>query len=129
MFGPNGGGMESKERMPIGEASIVTGGAARKINQLPDDGALPGSTAMKIANRRRFRAYAVPMVSFGAADGSMLRKGVRLDAMRIMERCAKEIWHQLWRAPGTASALRFECRCLTIFLGGKVTEAILGLNS
>ncbi len=121
--------MDSKERLLIGEASAATGVAARKINQLLDDAVLPGSAAMKVANRRRLHACTVSKVSFGAADGPMLSKGVRLDAMRMIERYVKANWRQLWRDPGAASGLRFDCNCLIISLGGKVTKAILGLNS
>lgn len=130
MSSPNGVNMDSKERLLIGEASAATGVAARKINQLLADAVLPGSVAMKVANRRRLHACAVSMVSFGAADGPMLSKGVRLDAMRMIERYVKANWRQLWRDPGAASGLRFDCKkSLNISLGGKVTKAILGLNS
>ena len=83
---------------------------------------------MKVANRRRLHAYAVPMVSFGATDGSKLSKGARLDAMRKIERYARDNWRQLWRNPDSASGLRFESGCITVALGGKVTEAMVGLN-
>ena len=63
-----------------------------------------------------------------ATDGSMLSKGVRPDAMRMIERHAKENRSQLWQDPGAASGLRLECGCITVSLGGKVTEAMLGLN-
>ena len=87
--------MDSRERLLINEASVATGIAACKINQLLDDEVLPDSTAVKVADRRRLHAYAVPMVSLGATDGSNLSKGVRLDAMCQAERYAKEIWRQL----------------------------------
>ena len=57
--------MDSKERLLMGEASVATVAAAHKINQLLEDGVLPGSAAMKIASKRWLRACAVPMVSFG----------------------------------------------------------------
>ena len=83
---------------------------------------------MKVANRRRLHVCAVPMVSFGASDSSKLSKGVRLDAMRQVERYAKKNWHQLWRDPGPASGLRLESGWISISLGEKVTEAMAGLN-
>lgn len=128
MSSPNEVIMDPKERLLINEASVATGIVARRINQLLDDEFLPGSAAMKVANRRRLHAYAVPMVSFGATGGSMLSKGVRLEAMHMIERYAEENWRQLWRDPGSASGLRFECGCITIALGGIVTEAMLGLK-
>ena len=82
--------MASRERLLINEASVATGVAARKINQLLDDEVLPDSTAVKVADRRRLHAHAVPMVSLGATDGSKLSKGVRLVAMREVERYAKK---------------------------------------
>ena len=87
--------MDSRERLLINEASVATGIAACKINQLLDDEVLPDSAAVKVAGRRRLHACAVPMVSLGATDGSNLSKGVRLDAMCQAERYAKEIWRQL----------------------------------
>ena len=120
--------MDSRERLLINEASVATGVAACKINQLLDDEVLPDSAAAKVADRRRLHACAVPMVSLGATDGSKLSEGTRLDAMRQVERYAKENWRQLWRDPGSASGLRFECGCITISRGEKVTEAMAGLN-
>ncbi|MDE0344449.1 MAG: hypothetical protein OXI66_01520, partial [Boseongicola sp.] len=120
--------MHSRERLLINEAPVATGIAACKINQLLDDEVLPDSAAAKVADRRRLYACAVPMVSLGATDGSQLSEGMRLDAMRKVERYAKENWRQLWRDPGSASGLRFESGCITISRGEKVTEAVAGLN-
>ena len=68
------------------------------------------------------------MVSLGATDGSNLSKGVRLDAMRQVQRYAKKNWRQLWRDPGSASGLRVGSGSITISLGEKATEAMAGLN-
>ena len=113
--------MGSSERLLINEAPVPTGVAACKINQLLDDEVLPDSAAARVASKRRLHAFAVPMISFGATDGSRPSKGVQLDAMRQIERYAKECWRQLWRDPGSASGLRFDGGGITISLGKRVT--------
>ncbi len=112
----------------INEAAVATGVPARKINRLIDDAVLPRSAWVKLGSRRAVRAYAVPMVSFGATDGSKLSKGTRLKAMRVIERFATENWPRLRDDPGHARPLRFESGCVMISLGEPVSVAMAGLN-
>ena len=112
----------------ISEAAAATGVSARKINRLIDDAVLPKSVCVKLGSRRAVRAYAVPMVSFGASDGSKLSKSTRLEVMRMIEKFAKENWHRLRDEPGHATLLRFESGCVMISLGGPVSAAMAGLN-
>ena len=103
----------------INEAAAATGVPARKINRLIDDAVLPRSACVKLGSRRAVRAYAVPMVSFGATDGSKLSKGTRLKAMRVIEKFARENWPRLLDDPEHARPLRFESGCVMISLGGE----------
>ena len=112
----------------IREAAAATGVSARKINRLIDDAVLPKSACAKLGSRRAVRAYAVPMVSFGASDGSKLSKGMRLEAMRMIEKFAKENWPRLRDEPEHARLLRFESGCVMISLGEPVSAAMAGLN-
>jgi uncharacterized protein (DUF433 family) len=68
------------------------------------------------------------MVSFGASDGAKLSKGMRLEAMRRIEKFAKENWPLLRDEPGYARRLRFESGCVSIALGEPVSMAMAGLN-
>jgi len=101
---------------------------ARKINRLIDDAVLPRSVRIKLGTRRALRAFAVPMVSFGASDGAKLSKGMRLEAMRMIEKFAKENRPRLRDEPKHAKHLRFESGCLVISLGESVSAAMAGLN-
>ena len=112
----------------INEAAAATGVPARKINRLIDDSVVPKSVCVKLGSRRAVRAYAVPMVSFGASDGSKLSKGLRLEAMRMIEKFAKENWSRLRDEPEHARLLRFESGCVMISLGESVSTAMAGLN-
>lgn len=112
--------MGSSERLLINEASVPTGVAARKINQLLVDEFLPDSAPARVATRQRLHACAVPMVSLGAAGCSKPGKGVRLDMMRKLGRCARKCRRQQWRDPGSASGLRFDGGGITISLGKRV---------
>lgn len=112
----------------INEAAAATGVSARKINRLIDDAVLPRSVCVKLGTRRALRAFAVPMVSFGASDGAKLSKGMRLEAMRMIEKFAKENWPRLRDEPEHAKRLRFESGCVMISLGEPVSAAMIGLN-
>jgi uncharacterized protein (DUF433 family) len=112
----------------INEAAAATGISADKINRLIDDAVLPKSVCVKVGKRRALRAFAVPMVSFGASDGTKLSKGIRLEAMRLIERFAKDNWLRLRDEPEHAKLLRFESGCVTISLGEPVSAAMAGLN-
>ncbi len=112
----------------INEAAAATGVSARKINRLIDDAVLPKSACVKLGSRRAVRAYAVPMVSFGASDGSKLSKGTRQEVMRMIEKFIKENWPRLRDEPEYARFLRFESGCVMISLGEPVSAAMAGLN-
>lgn len=112
----------------INEAAIATGVSARKINRLIDDAVLPKSVCTKVGTRRALRAFAVPMVSFGASDGAKLSKRMRLEAMRMIEKFTKENWPRLCNEPEHARLLRFESGCIIICLGEPVSAAMAGLN-
>jgi uncharacterized protein (DUF433 family) len=112
----------------INEAAVATGVSVRRINRLIDDAVLPKSASFKLGTRRALRAFAVPMVSFGASDGSKLSKGMRLEAMRMIEKFAKENWLLLRDEPAYARRLRFESGCVAIALGEPVSAAMAGLN-
>ena len=112
----------------INEAAVATGVSARKINRLIDDAVLPKSVCIKVGTRRALRAFAVPMVSFGASDGAKLSKRMRLEAMRMIEKFAKENWPRLRNEPEHARLLRFESGCIMISLGEPVSAAMAGLN-
>ena len=112
----------------INEAAVATGVSARKINRLIDDAVLPKSVCTKVGMRRALRAFAVPMVSFGASDGAKLSKSMRLEAMRMIEKFAKENWPRLRNEPEHARLLRFESGCIMISLGEPVSAAMAGLN-
>ena len=112
----------------ISEAAVATGVSARKINRLIDDAVLPKSVCTKVGPRRALRAFAVPMVSFGASDGAKLSKSMRLEAMRMIERFAKENWPRLRNEPEHARLLRFESGCVMVSLGEPVSAAMAGLN-
>ena len=112
----------------INEAAVVTGVSARKINRLIDDAVLPKSVCTKVGTRRALRAFAVPMVNFGASDGAKLSKRMRLEAMRMIEKFTKENWPRLCNEPEHARLLRFESGCIIISLGEPVSAAMAGLN-
>ena len=112
----------------INEAAVATGVSARKINRLIDDAVLPKSVCIKVGTRRALRAFAVPMVSFGASDGAKLSKRMRLEAMRMIEKFTKENWPRLCNEPEHARLLRFESGCIIISLGEPVSVAMAGLN-
>ena len=112
----------------INEAAVATGVSARKINRLIDDAVLPKSVCTKVGTRRALRAFAVPMVSFGASDGAKLSKRMRLEAMRMIEKFTKENWPRLCNEPEHARLLRFESGCIIISLGEPVSAAMEGLN-
>ena len=112
----------------ISEAAVATGVSVRKINRLIDDGVLPQSVCVKLGARRALRAFAAPMVSFGASDGAKLSKGMRLEAMGVIEKFAKENWTRLRADPEHAKRLRFESGCVMISLGEPVSTAMVGLN-
>lgn len=112
----------------INEAAVVTGVSVRRINRLIDDEVLPKSACFKLGTRRALRAFAVPMVSFGASDGSKLSKSMRLEAMRMIEKFAKENWRLLRDEPAYARRFRFESGCVAISLGEPVSVAMAGLN-
>ena len=112
----------------INEAAAATGISARKINRLIDDAVLPKSVCVKLGTRRAVPAFAVPMASFGACDGAKLSKGTRLEAMRMIEKFAKENWPRLREEPEYAKRLRFESGCVMLSLGEPVSAAMAGLN-
>lgn len=112
----------------IKEAAVATGVSADRINRLIDDAVLPKSVFVKVGRRRALRAYAVPMVSFGASDGAKLSKSMRLEAMRMIEKFAKANWRRLRNEPEHAKVLRLESGCVMIDLGETVSAAMAGLN-
>ena len=120
--------MAPGKAMLINEAAVATGVSARKINRLIDDAVLPKSVCTKVGTRRALRAFAVPMVSFGASDGAKLSKRMRLEAMRMIEKFTKENWPRLCNEPEHARLLRFESGCIIISLGEPVSAAMAGLN-
>ncbi|WP_299752838.1 DUF433 domain-containing protein [uncultured Tateyamaria sp.] len=128
MTNPNAHTISPSKAILINEAAAVTGVSARKINRLIDDAVLPKSVCIKLGSRRAVRAYAVPMVSFGASDGSKLSKGMRLEAMRMIEKFAKNNWPRLRDEPEHAKVLRFESGCVILSLGEPVSAAMAGLN-
>jgi len=113
--------------IPINEASVVTGISVRKINGLIDDEILPKSVRVK-GNRKALRALAMPMVRFGASDGAKLNRSLRLEAMRRIEKFARENWPRLCRDPEHAECLRLESGCIVVSLGTPIREAMAGLN-
>ena len=112
----------------INEVAAATGIPVRKINRLIDDSVIPKSVCVKLGSRRAVRAYAVPMVSFGASDGSRLSKGLRLEVMRMIGNFAKENWSRLRDEPEYARLLRFESGCVMISPGKSASTAMAGLN-
>ena len=112
----------------INEASVATGVPARRINRLIDDAVLPGYACAKAGGRRALRAFAVPMVGFGASDGAKLSKNLRLEAMRLIGTFTRENWPRLLKEPAHADALRFESGRVAVALGEPVSEAMAGLN-
>ena len=112
----------------INEAAAATGIPSRKINRLIDDGNLPRSVCVKVGHRRALRAFALPMVGFGASDGAMLSKGMRLEAMRRIGEFAMENWPQLRADPECAKPLRIKRGCIVVNLGEPVSGAMAGLN-
>ena len=128
MTSPNTHAIAPSKAILINEAAAATGVSVRKINRLIDDAVLPKSVCVKLGSRRAVRAYAVPMVSFGASDGSKLSKGMRLEAMRMIEKFAKDNWPRLRNEPEHAKVLRFESGCVILSLGEPVSAAMAGLN-
>ena len=112
----------------INEAAVATGVSARKINRLIDDAVLPKSVCTKVGTRRALRAFAAPMVSFGASEGAKLSKRMRLEAIRMIEKFTKENWPRLCNEPEHARLLRFESSCIIVSLGEPVSAAMAGLN-
>lgn len=112
----------------INEAAAVTGIPVRRINRLIDDGILPRSVCVKVGRRRAVRAFAVPMVGFGASDGARLSKRMRLEAMRKIGKFAKENWLHLRADPGHAKPLYVRRGCVVVHLGEPVSAAMAGLN-
>ena len=113
----------------INEAAVATGISPRRINHLIDDGILPKSVCIKVGTRRALRAFALPMVCFGASDGAWLNKGMRLEAMRRIGEFAKENWTHLRTDPEYAKPLRIKKGCVVILLGEPVSAALAGLNN
>lgn len=118
----------SGEAILINQAAAATGVSVRKINRLIDDSVLPKSVCVKLGSRRALRAFAVPMVYFGASDGAKLSKNMRLEAMRMIEKFTKENWLRLREEPENARPLRFESGCVMLSLGEPVSRAMAGLN-
>ena len=112
----------------VAEVAAAAGVSERRVNRLIDDSILPRSVSVKIGARRALRAFAVPMVRFGASDGAKLSKATRLEAMRLIETYTKANWHRLCREPGQAATLQFESGCLVVTLGETVSAAMAGLN-
>jgi uncharacterized protein (DUF433 family) len=112
----------------ITEAAVATGISPRQINRLIDDAMLPKSAYVKSGGRRALRAFALPMVSFGASDGTKLSRSMRMEAMRVIGKFARENWPRLRGEPEHARQLRLESGCVTISLGGPVSAAMAGLS-
>ena len=112
----------------INEAAAVTGIPVRRINRMIDDGILPRAVCIKVGRRRAVRAFAVPMVGFGASDGAKLSKRMRLEAMRKIGKFTKENWSHLCADPGHAGPLHIRTGCLVVHLGEPVGAAMAGLN-
>lgn len=112
----------------VNEAAAVTGIPVRRINRMIDDGILPKSVCVKVGQRRALRASAVPMVGFGASDGTRLSKRMRLEAMRKIGKFTKENWPQLRADPEHAKPLYIRKGCLVVHLGEPVSAAMAGLN-
>ncbi len=128
MTSPKAHAIAPSKAILINEAAAATGVSVRKINHLIDDAVLPKSACVKLGSRRAVRAYAVPMVSFGASDGSKLSRGMRLEAMRMIEKFTKDNWLRLRDEPEHARLLRFESGCVILSLGEPVSAAMAGLN-
>lgn len=114
--------------MSIAETAAVTGVSARKINRLIDDGLMPTSAFKRVGKSRFVKAFAAPMVRFGAGDGAMLSKRTRIKAMETMERYTKSNWRRLVVDPDRALDLRFESGTVTVALGEILSSAMTGLG-
>lgn len=123
----NDSGIASSRDMSIAETAAITGVSAREINRLIDDGLMPGSTFKKVGKSRFVKAFAAPMVRFGAGDGVMLSKKTRLEAMKTMASYTKSNWRSLVVDPDRALDLRFESGAVTVALGETVASAMTGL--
>lgn len=114
--------------MSIAETAAVTGVSARKINRLIDDGLMPESAFKRVGKSRFVKAFAAPMVRFGAGDGVMLSKEARIEAMKTVARYTKSNWRRLVVDPDRALDLRFESGAVTVALGETVSSAMTGLG-
>lgn len=114
--------------MSIAETAAVTGVSARNINRLIDDGLMPDSACKKVGKSRFVKAFAAPMVRFGAGDGAILCKKARIDAMKTMASYTKSNWRSLVVDPDRALDLRFESGTVTVALGEIVSSAMKGLS-
>lgn len=114
--------------MSIAETAVVTGVSTRKINRLIDDGLMPESAFKRVGKSRFVKAFAAPMVRFGAGDGVMLSKEARIEVMKTVARYTKSNWRRLVADPDRALDLRFESGTVTVALGENVSSAMTGLG-
>lgn len=114
--------------LSIAEIAVVTGVSARKINRLFDDGLMPGSACKKIGKHRFVKAFAAPMVRFGAGDGALLSKRVRILAMKTLASYTKSNWLYLVDEPDRALDLRFESGTVSVALGEIVSSSMKDLG-
>jgi uncharacterized protein (DUF433 family) len=114
--------------MSIAETATVTGVSARKINRMIDDGLMPMSSFKKVGRNRFVKAFAAPLVRFGAGDGAILSKDARLEAMKSVARYTKTNWVRLIADPDQARGFRFESGVVSVALGEIVSSTMVGLG-
>lgn len=114
--------------MSIAETATVTGVSARKINRLIDDGLMPMSSFKKVGKYRYVKAFAAPLVRFGAGDGAILSKDARVEAMKSVAKYTKTNWGRLVADPNQARGFRFESGVVSVALGEIVSITMVGLG-
>ena len=114
--------------MSVAETATVTGVSARKINRMIDDGLMPGSSFKKVGRNRFVKAFAAPLVRFGAGDGAILSKDARLEAMKSVAKYTKANWGRLIADPTKAHGFRFESGVVSVALGEIVTSTMVSLG-
>lgn len=114
--------------MSIAQTAMVTGVCARKINRMIDDGLMPVSSFKKVGRNRFVKAFAAPLVRFGAGDGAILSKDARLEAMKSVAIYTKTNWGRLVADPNQARGFRFESGVVSVALGEIVSSTMVGLG-
>lgn len=112
----------------ISEVAAATGVPVRKVHRLIDDRVLPATAAVRVGGQRAIRAFALPMVEFGAGEGQKVSKPIRRDAMRLIEAYTTTHWDALLADPDREAPLYLESGALTLTLGGPIRTAMRGLN-